>query len=76
MITETQLASLLQAAYDAESGVVVEPQIARQRIAQKQASAIAQFVQGRTTNVNVNVTGTTSNGGTFTTTGTGTGIIN
>jgi len=67
MISEAQLASLLESAYDAESDLEVNPAEARQRIAQKQAQAIAQFVQGR----NTIVTGTSSDGATVT----GTGII-
>lgn len=67
MISEAQLAILLESAYDAESDLEVNPAEARQRIAQKQAQAIAQFVQGRTTVV----TGVSSDGATIT----GTGII-
>jgi len=66
-ITEAELADLLEAAYDAESGTVVEPSEARRRIAVKQANAIAQFVIGRETQV----TGTSVSGGAVT----GTGII-
>jgi len=76
MITEQQLATLLEDAYNAESGTVVEPAEARHRIAIKQASAIAQFVIGRQTTVSVNVNGTTSNGGSFAVNAQGTGIIN
>lgn len=67
MITEQQLAVLLEEAYDVESDSEVNPAEARQRIAQKQAAAVAQFVQGRQTVV----TGTSSDGATVT----GTGII-
>ncbi|HCY81546.1 MAG TPA: hypothetical protein DHV22_08080 [Xanthomarina gelatinilytica] len=67
MISEAQLAILLEEAYDVESDSEVNPAEARQRIAQKQAEAIAQFVQGRQTIV----TGTSSDGATVA----GTGII-
>lgn len=67
MITEAQLANLLEVAYDTESDKEVNPSEARRRIAEKQAQAIALFVQGRDTVV----TGVSSNGGTVT----GTGVI-
>ncbi|MGB1307536.1 MAG: hypothetical protein ACPG6B_01400 [Oceanihabitans sp.] len=67
MITEAQLANLLLDAYNEEADTEITPAEARQRIAIKQAAAIAQFVQGRATVV----TGTSATGGPVT----GTGII-
>ncbi|MGY0426006.1 MAG: hypothetical protein ACWIPI_04135 [Polaribacter sp.] len=68
MITEAQLADLLEQAYDVEADAGVTPEQARRRFAEKQAAAIAQFVIGRTTTV----TGVASDGAIVT----GTGIIN
>ena len=68
MITEAQLADLLEQAYDVEADAGVTPEQARRRFAKKQAAAIAQFVIGRTTTV----VGTSVTGGAVT----GTGVIN
>jgi hypothetical protein len=66
MITEAQLANLLEQAYHVEADIAVTPEQARRRIAEKQAAAVAQFVIGRTTTV----TGVASDGATVTGTGT------
>ncbi|WP_438710866.1 hypothetical protein ACSTS3_19705 [Aquimarina muelleri] len=68
MITEAELANLLEQAYDVEADAGATPEEARRRFAEKQAAAITQFVVGRTTTV----TGIASDGATVT----GTGIIN
>lgn len=68
MITEAQLAILLEQAYDVEADAGVSPEAARKRFAEKQAAAFAQFVIGR----NTTVTGVSSDGATVT----GTGIVN
>ena len=65
-INQTQLAALIQTAFDATSDVVVEPQAARKKLAKDLADAVAQFVVGRETVV----TGTSPSGAV-----TGTGII-
>ncbi|KAB8153427.1 hypothetical protein EZY14_009345 [Kordia sp. TARA_039_SRF] len=66
MMTQEELAIGLQQIYDQESDIDVDPQEARQRIAEAQAQLIAQFVIGRTTVVTGTVAGTAV---------TGTGII-
>lgn len=58
--------TLFEAAFDAESDVDVTPAEARERIAQKLADAVEQFVVGRQTTV----TGTSATGGAVTGTGT------
>lgn len=67
-ITEAQLAAGLEQLYDQYSNDPnIDPATARKQFALGQASLIAQFVQGRETDV----TGVTSDGKTVT----GTGII-
>lgn len=66
-ITEQQLADGLEDLYDQYSNNPnIEPEVARKEFAKGQASLIAQFVQGRETDV----TGTTSDGKTVTGKGT------
>ena len=50
-ITETQLKARIKDALDAEADVVVDPAEARERLAEKIASAVNDFVVGRTVNV-------------------------
>lgn len=77
MITEQQLAILLEQAYDIEADAGVSPEDARRRFAEKQAAAIAQFVIGRSVTVTVNtINGVDGTGSPVTGTGAGTGIIN
>lgn len=66
-ITKAELAALFEKAFDDESDVVVSPEQARKRQANKMADAIFSFVIGRETTV----TGTSATGGPVT----GTGII-
>jgi len=66
-ITEEQLANGLEQLYDQYSNNPdIDPELARKEFAKGQASLIAQFVQGRETDV----TGTTSDGKTVEGTGT------
>lgn len=66
MINETQLANLIQEAFDMYSEVECDPATARTQQALKIASAISQFVIGRT----ATVTGTSVSGGAVTGTAT------
>lgn len=66
-ITEQQLATLLQEAFDFDSDKEVNPAEARKRLAEKIASGVAKYIVGRTTTV----TGSSATGGAVT----GTGII-
>ena len=66
-ISESQLAAGLEQLYDQYSdNPNIDPDTARKEFAKGQAALIAQFVQGRSTNV----TGTTSDGKSVTGTGT------
>lgn len=66
-ITEQQLAKVIQDAFDFDSDRDVNPAEARQRLAEKIAAGVAEYVVGRTTTV----TGSSATGGPVT----GTGII-
>jgi len=68
-LDKNELAQNLQAAFDAESDVQVDPAAARQRQAQKIADAIHAYITAGV--VQTTVTGSSATGGPVTGTGTG-----
>lgn len=63
-ITQAELAEQIEEALDTEADVVVDPAEARRRVAEKIASAVNDFVVGRTVNVAGVQTGSSTTTGT------------